>query len=176
MSRRRRATTLVGARMRKIAIFAAVVAMAGASSLYAQGGPPAGARGRQGGPGGRGGAGMMLDRALLQNITLSDAQKAKLEDLRKAERDQMQAQRGQGQSSFEAIRAAREKGDTAEVQRLMQAQRAEMDARRDQQIAAMRGILTSDQYAQFDANVADFKKREAERGPGMRGRGPRPPQ
>lgn len=162
--------------MRKIALLAAFVAVAGGTSLYAQGAPPAGARGRQGGPGGRGGPGAMLDRALLQNITLTDAQQVKLEELRKAERDQMEAQRGQGRGNFEAIREARDKGDTAEVLRLVDAQRAEMDARRDKQIAAIRGILTSDQYSQFDANVADVKKREAERGAGMRGRGPRPPQ
>jgi Spy/CpxP family protein refolding chaperone len=58
----------------------------------------------------------------------------------------------------------------------MEQQRAQMDVRRDKQIAAIRGILTSDQYAQFDANVAELKKRAAERGPGMRGRGPRPPR
>jgi len=165
--------------MRKIAWMAAFVAVAGATSLYAQGGPPGGGRGRAGGMGGRGGPGMMLDRQLLQNITLTDAQQAKLEAWRTAQREQMEAQRGQGgrgAGNFEAIRDAREKGDTAEVRRLVEAQRAEMDARRDQQIAAIRGILTSDQYAQFDANVADMKKREAERGPGMRGRGPRPPQ
>jgi Spy/CpxP family protein refolding chaperone len=161
--------------MRKIALMAAFAALTGATALSAQTGTtPPGARGR-GGFGGRGGPGMMLDRQLLENITLTDAQRAKLEDLRKAERDQMQAQRGQGNSAFEEIRAAREKGDTAAVRELMEKQRAEMDARRDEQIAAIRGILTSDQYAQFDANVADFKKREAERGPGGRGRGPRPP-
>ncbi|HXT17222.1 MAG TPA: DUF4890 domain-containing protein [Gemmatimonadaceae bacterium] len=160
--------------MRTIALVAAFAALTGATALQAQGGgePPAG-RGR--GPGGRGGQGMMMDGALLQNITLSDAQKAKLEDMRKAQREEMQAQRGQGNSTFEQMRDAREKGDTATLRQLMEKQRTEMEARRDQQIAALRGILTSDQYAQFDANVAELKKREAERGPGMRGRGPRPP-
>jgi Spy/CpxP family protein refolding chaperone len=161
--------------MRKIALVAAFAALTGATALHAQaGGAPPEGRGR--GPGGRGGPGMMLDRQLLQSITLTDAQQAKLEELRKSERDQMEAQRGQGNPAFEAIREAREKGDTATARQLMEQQRAQMDVRRDKQIAAIRGILTSDQYAQFDANVAELKKREAERGPGMRGRGPRPPR
>ena len=162
--------------MRKIALVAAFAALTGATALYAQGGGAPG-EGRGRGPGGRGGrGGMMMDNQLLQNITLSDAQKARLEDIHKAEREEMQAQRGQGgNSTFEEIRAAREKGDSAEVRQLMEKQRTEMMARREKQISAIRGILTSEPYAQFDANVAEMKKRDAERG-GMRGRGPRPPK
>jgi Spy/CpxP family protein refolding chaperone len=157
-----------------MALVAAFAALTGATALHAQGGGnPGDGRGR--GPGGRGG--MMMEQQLLQNITLTDAQKAKLEDLRKAERERMQAQRGQGgNSTFEQMREAREKGDSVAMRQLMEKQRAEMDARRDEQIASIRAVLTQDQYAQFDANVAELKKREAERGPGMRGRGPRPPR
>ena len=76
------------------------------------------------------------------------------------------------------IRAAREKGDSATAKQLMDAQRVKMDARRDDQVAAIRGLLTADQTPSFDANVAEMKKRETEGrgrgGPG--GRGPRPPQ
>ena len=83
-----------------------------------------------------------------------------------------------GRQDMEAIRAAREKGDSATAKQLMDAQRAKMDARRDEQVSAIRAILTGDQTAAFDANVAEMKKREAEGrgrgGPG--GRGPRPPQ
>lgn len=157
--------------MRKIALLAAFAAVTSATTVLAQGGPPEG-RGR--GPGGRG-AGMMMDRALLEGITLSEAQQAKLQDLRNAERERMEAQRGQQQgppADMQAIREAREKGDTATANKLMAEQRARMEARRDEQISAIRGVLTSDQLAQFDANVAAVKKREAEMGPGF-GRGRR---
>ena len=157
--------------MRKMLTLAALVLAAGTTTMYAQGrqGPP-------GGRGGRGGPGMMMDGALLKGITLTDAQKAKLEDLHKAEREKMQAEggRGRGGADFEAIRAARQAGDTAKVRQLMAEQRAKMDARRDEQISTIRALLNSDQTAQFDANVADLKKREAAMGPGRGGRRGRP--
>jgi Spy/CpxP family protein refolding chaperone len=161
--------------MKKTVYIAAFAALAGASVLSAQGGR---------GPGGRGGpgrGGMMADRMLLEGITLTDAQKAKLEEIRKADREQMEAQRGQNdpRAEMEAIRTARQNGDTATANRLMAEQRAKMNARRDAEIAKIRAILSSDQLATFDANVAEMKKREAE-APGMgargRGRGGRPPR
>lgn len=166
--------------MKKLVFMAAVAAFASATVAAAQQpGPPPGAPGR--GPGGRGGPGgpMMMDRMLLRGITLSDAQQAQLKALRDADQEKMAAERGSGagREDMDAIRAAREKGDTAAAKQLMDAQRAKMDARRDEQVAAIRALLTGDQTAAFDANVADMKKRESEGrgrgGPG--GRGPRPP-
>jgi len=112
----------------------------------------------------------MMDAELLKGITLSDAQKAKLEQIREAERAKMQAEggRGGGRAEMDSIRAARQRGDTALAQKLMAEQRAKMDVRRDTQITAIRGILTADQLPQFDANVAELKKRAAE-GRGRRG-------
>jgi Spy/CpxP family protein refolding chaperone len=120
---------------------------------------------------------MMMDRALLRGITLTDAQQTQLKALHDAEQQKMEAERasGQGRPGMEAIRAAREKGDTAAAKQLMDAQRARMNARRDEQVAAIRAILTGDQVAAFDANVAEMKKRDAE-GRGRGGRGPVPPQ
>ena len=157
--------------MRKTMMVAALfAAMASATALHAQGNRPGG--GRRGGVGGgmRGMGPGMMDNELLKGITLSDAQKAKLEQVREAERSQMQAQggRGGGRAEMDSIRAARERGDTALAQRLMAEQRSKMEARRGAQISAIRGILTSDQLPQFDANVAELKKRAAE-GRGRRG-------
>ena len=156
--------------MRKIAILAAFAAITSATTVFAQtGGPPPG-RGR--GPGG----GMMMDRMLLEGITLSEAQQAKLQELRKAERDRAEAQRGQQQGpppEMQAIREAREKGDTVTANKLMAEQRAKMEERRNTQIAAIRAILTQDQLAQFDTNVAALKKRESEMGGMGMGRGRR---
>jgi hypothetical protein len=117
----------------------------------------------------------MMDQALLKGITLNDAQKAKLEQIHEAERAKMQAEggRGGGRAEADSVRAARERGDTALAQRLMAEQRAKMEARRDTQITAIRGILTADQLPQFDANVAEMKKRASEMGGRGRGRPPR---
>ena len=149
--------------MRKMMMVAALVAMASGTALHAQGNP-----GRRGGMGMRGGG--MMDAELLKGITLNDGQKAKLEQIREAERAKMQAEggRGGGRAEMDSIRAARERGDTALAQQLMAKQRAQMEARRETQITAIRGILTADQLPQFDANVAELKKRAAE-GRGRRG-------
>ena len=156
--------------MRKIALLAAFAAIAGTTAVHAQGTPTERPRGEGRGPGRRGGPGMM-EGMLLQGITLSDAQKAKLEELHKAEREKMEAARGQQNGGdFAAIREAREKGDTATANRLMADQRAKMEARRDEQVAAIRGVLTADQQKQFDTNVAEMKKHAAERGAGRGGR------
>ena len=168
--------------MKKLVLMAAFAAFASATVAAAQDpGPPPGAPGR--GPGGRGPGGrgpggpMMMDRMLLRGITLTDAQQAQLKALRDADRQKMEAERGngQGRQEMDAIRAAREKGDTATAKRLMDAQRAKMNARRDEQVAAIRAILTGDQVATFDANVAEMKQHDAD-GRGRGGRGPRPPQ
>jgi Spy/CpxP family protein refolding chaperone len=154
--------------MRKIAFLAAFAAVAGAGVAHAQATTPDQPRQMGRGPGGRGGPGMM-EHALLQNITLSDAQKAKLEDLHKAERAKMEANGQNGRGDFDAIREARQKGDSATAQKLMAEQRSKMEARRDEQVASIRGILTADQQKQFETNVAEMKKHDGERGPG-RGR------
>jgi len=155
--------------MRKMMMVAALAAMASATggALHAQGNP-----GRRGGMGMRGMGPGMMDSALLKGITLNDAQKSKLAQIQEAERAKMQAEGGAGRAEMDSIRAARERGDTAAAQRLMAAQRAKMDARREAQIVAIRGILTPDQLTQFDANVAELKKRAA----GMGGRRGRPPR
>jgi len=149
--------------MRKMMMVAALVAMASGTALHAQGNP-----GRRGGMGMRGGG--MMDAELLKGITLNDAQKAKLEQIREAERAKMEAAggRGGGRAEMDSVRAARERGDTATASRLMAEQRLKMDARREAQITAIRGILTPDQLPQFDANVAELKKRP----PGGRRGGP----
>lgn len=156
--------------MRKIALLVALAATLGAGVAQAQtGGPPMGRGGRGRGPGGPGSAGM-----LLRGITLTEAQKAVVDTLREHDRAAMEQNREQNQALFEQIRAARESGDTATANRLMRDQQTKMDAQRDKQAAAIRAILTTEQQAQFDKNLAEMKEREAQFA-GGRGRGPRPP-
>ena len=163
--------------MRKTLMLAALVAVTGSTVATAQGARP-GLRGM--GRGSQSAPGTMLDRALFKDIKLSNAQKAKVEAFRTAERERLQAEagRGRGGENVEAIRAARENGDTATANRLMAEQRAKTEEDREARITQLRAILTSDQVAQFDANVAELKKRASEagsRGGGRGRRGGRPP-
>lgn len=117
-------------------------------------------RDRRGGPRGmRGGPG----QALLHGITLTDAQKAQLKQYREAERSKMQSERDQHRAEFEKARDARQRGDTAAANAVFRQFRAQMEQERTAQIAQVRGILTPDQQRQFDANVAQWKQRAAQR-------------
>jgi hypothetical protein len=101
--------------------------------------------GRPGGP----------DAALLRGITLSASQKARVEALRQSGRKQMAANSPKGQAG----KPQRERGDTTGLG----ARRARMQQYREQRIASVRAILSSDQRAQFDKNVAEMKAHEGER-------------
>jgi periplasmic protein CpxP/Spy len=121
------------------------------------------AEGPRGGPDGR-----FEDRGgprglLLKDITLTDAQKTQLKELRKAQHDKMDANKEQRRKQFDELKAAREKGDTVAVKAIMARNRQAMEQARAQEFAAMRTILTAEQRVQFDKNVAELKQREAER-------------
>ena len=117
------------------------------------------------GPGGQGGPQGML----LRGITLTDAQKQRVATLREAQRKETGAQRDAGRNAFDEVRAARERGDTAAANRKFAELRAQMESRRDAEVKSLREVLTADQRKQFDANVAEMKQRQAQRGD----RGPR---
>jgi len=151
--------------MRKLSILAALaVSLAGAQAVHAQA-PRDSTAHKWGGRGARGG---MMEHALLKNITLTEAQKAKLEQVQKSERASMTAGGGARGAEFDAMRKARQSGDTATANRLMLEQRAKMDQQFSAHSDAVRAILTPDQQKQFDANVAEMKSHRGEFG---RGRG-----
>ena len=100
--------------------------------------------------------------ALLKGITLTDAQKAQVKQLRQKEGGTMQQGRTGAQANLrQQIQAARQRGDSVAARQLMAQARGQMEARRDQQIAAIRAILTPAQQEQFDKNVAQAKQRMA---------------
>lgn len=101
---------------------------------------------------------------LLRGITLSDAQKTQLKALRKSQHDKMAANRDQMHKQMNEARAARERGDTAAVRAIMQRHREAMATAREQEVAAIRNILTAEQRIQFDKSVAELKQRQQERG------------
>lgn len=114
-----------------------ILALVGMVALAA---PAAYAQGGGGGGGGRGGRQMEM---LMQGITLTDAQKAAVDSIGQAFRARMPAfTPGQPMDS------------TARAQRLELTQ---------QQYAAVRAVLTADQQAAFDKNLADLRARMQQR-------------
>ena len=119
-----------------------------------RGGERAGqAEGRRGGP----------DGILLKDITLTEGQRTQIAQLRRTQREAMQADREKNRGQFEELRAARERGDTAAMRKAFEARRAVMQQEREQHIAAIRNVLTAEQRVQFDKNVAELKTRTAAR-------------
>jgi Spy/CpxP family protein refolding chaperone len=124
---------------------------------------------------GRGGP----DGLLLKGIELTEGQRTQIAQLRKAQRDTMDVRghRGARGAEMDAIRQARQRGDTAAVSAEMAKLRQAREQERAQHIAAIRTILTAQQRVQFDKNVAELKQRETERAHNGRkadrpGRGP----
>ena len=126
---------------------AVAVLMLVASMAQAQGGGMGGGR-----PGGMGqGGGMARQNEMLyKGITLTDAQKAKIDSIQAAGRATMQ---GMMQSGAD-----------------MATMRDQMMAMRQAQNPAIRNVLTAEQQAQFDKNLAEMPQ-----GPGGMGGGRRPP-
>lgn len=117
-------------RIRMFALLSALIAF-GAPAVYAQGGgPPGGGRGRQ-------------MEALMQGITLTDAQKAQVDSIGQAFRAQMPAMTP-GTPPDSATRAKR----TEVMQK---------------QYAAIRTVLTAEQQPAFDKNLEDMRARAAQR-------------
>src|SRR5512146_544244 len=108
---------------------ALALSLGGAGIAAAQSTTPSGrprAEQHDRGPGGRRGG---PEAMLLKGVTLSSAQKAKLDEMRKSDREQMEKHRDAMRGSFDQIRAARERGDTATARSLMEKARSEMEQR-----------------------------------------------
>ena len=120
---------------------------------------------RRRGPGGP-------DGALLKGITLTDAQKTRLQELRKENRSEMEKTRERFGAVMKEARDARQRGDTVTARAKMEQVRAQMDKQRERQIASLRTVLTAEQQKQLDANVAQWKERAREGG--HRGHGGQP--
>jgi len=105
----------------------------------------------------RGGA---PDGFLLRGITLTDAQRAQLQELRKTEHAKLMASREGAKSQMGEAREAHQRGDTAAARAIAQRNRQVMAQEREQHVAAVRGILTVDQRVQFDKNVAELRQHQ----------------
>lgn len=116
---------------------AAIVLAVAAPSAHAQGGPPQG--------GMRGGGARQMEM-LLKDITLDDAQKAKLDSIQQKYAKEMPPMTPGERPTPEAMQARRE---------LMTKQQDEI-----------RTILTADQQKVYDKNREEMRARMQRRGPG----------
>lgn len=116
-------------------------------------------RGRAGGERGMRGGGPGGAGALLKGITLTDAQKTRIQALRKEQEPEMKKSREQFGAVMKEARDARQRGDTVTARAKMEQVRTQMNAQREHQVASLRAILTADQQKQLDANVAEMKHR-----------------
>jgi Spy/CpxP family protein refolding chaperone len=120
-----------------------------ASSTIAPGSPNAsitdGGRDGRGGPGGRGPG--RADQMLLRGITLSVDQQQRVDTIRARYRGQMDQMRQQNGGNRDAYRT-------------------QMRTMMEKQMAEIRAVLTSDQQAQFDQNVAEMRSRSGGGRPG----------
>jgi Spy/CpxP family protein refolding chaperone len=100
-----------------------------------------------------------------RDLNLTEAQKAQVKAIRQKYQPQNEALRAQAKPFMDAARAARQKGDSATARSNMQKARQVMQggqSTRTQEMAEIRGILTPDQQAKFDAR----QKAMSERGMG----------
>ena len=115
---------------------------------------------------GRGGFGGG-ERVLLKGITLSDAEKASLQNVRAKYRPQLQALRHQEKPQMEAARAARQRGDTAALRQIWQQDSPRREQAKQIMTAErndMRNALTPANQARFDANVKILERRATKHG------------
>jgi Spy/CpxP family protein refolding chaperone len=133
--------------IRRIVPLLAIVAVLGACSSNSNNMPDPGApnMSRSGrGPGNRQGAERMEQMAM-QGIMLSGDQQRRIDDINASYRSQMEQSRSNGNTDRGAMRS------------MMDRQRADI-----------RAVLTTDQQAQYDRNIADMRNRQQQNGGGDR--------
>ena len=138
-------------------------------------------RGRRGvrGPGKHGRRGPNRDFA--RDLNLTDAQRTQIRAIHDKYRPRIEAVEKQLKTQADAVRALRQKGDTAGARAASQRLRTEAQQRiqpiREQEQAEIRNLLTAEQRAKFDAAKQRAKERmENRRRDGRGGIGRRPAQ
>lgn len=105
-------------------------------------------------------------RGLLQGIQLTDAEKTRVEAIHTKYKAQYKSLGESFKPQREAMRAARQRGDTVAVKGMVAKsaeQRERMHALRTQMRGELRAALTPEHQQQLDANVAAREQRMKER-------------
>ena len=111
---------------------------------------------------------------LLRGIKLSDAEKARVKEIRQKNQTESKALRESLRPAMQEMRTAREKHDTVAMKAAWDrttADRQKLDALMQRERAEIRTVLTPEQQTQFDANVKQLDERRAGR---KKGKGHRP--
>ena len=146
--------------MNKLAIAFVTAAIAAAPALSAQAVPATPAPQAQAhrmGPGRQAG-----HEGFLAKLNLTDAQKAQVKAIHQKYAAQFKSTRDAARPDMDAMRAARQKRDTATVNALrakMRADMAPMQKVHEQEMAEVRAILTPDQQKQFDTMATQQRER-----------------
>src|SRR5262245_4582041 len=109
---------------------------------------------------------------LLRGIKLSDAEQARVKEIRGKYRTESQSLRESLQPAMQDMRTAREKHDTVAMKAAWDrttADRQKLDALMQRERAEIRSALTPEHQTQFDANVKQLDERRAGRKKGGRG-------
>ena len=103
---------------------------------------------------------------LLRGIRLSDAEKARVKEIRGKYRTETKTLRESLRPARQDMRAARQKHDSVAVNAAwdrMAADRRKLDALMQRERSEIRTALTAEHQTQFDANVKQLAERRAER-------------
>jgi Spy/CpxP family protein refolding chaperone len=106
-------------------------------------------------------------KAFLKGTSLSDAEKANVEKVNAKYASQMKALREQSKPQEQAMRDARQRGDTAALRSMREKngpQRQQAKQLMDAERAELRASLSPANQSKFDANVQDAQSRFAKRG------------
>jgi len=112
-------------------------------------------------------------RDFMADLNLTEAQKAQTKAIRDKYKPQREALRTQEKPLIDAARAARQKGDTAAFRSNMQKARELGQSVRTQEMNEIRGVLTAEQRAKFDARQKERAERRGKGGKGWK-KGPAP--
>ena len=119
-----------------------------------------------------------VTRGLFRGIQLSDAEKTRIKAVREGYKPKVQALRQSFRAEGKLIRDARQRGDTATVRAELQKlapQRQLAKATVEAMRTDIRGALTPENQAKFDANAARIRARLADRADAVAKRLRRPP-
>lgn len=144
---------------RRIAAVAAVLTLTGTLAFAGPG------EGRRGGHGRHGKA--ELGAKFAEKLNLTDAQKAQIQQIRAASREQNKLFFDTAQANRNQARSARKAGDTATLNALkatLEADRQRFKEIRQAERQQILNILTPEQRTQFEAMKAEHEARRAQRG------------
>ncbi len=102
--------------------------------------------------------------AMLRGLKLSEAEKAKVKEIRSRHAAEAKAQREAMKPAMQEARALRQKGDTAGLRALWdknKASREQMQALAQRHQAEIRGALSAENQKQFDLNLQERASRRA---------------